>query len=186
MTDEPWNRNAGKFAQPSTALPEADASPPSDQLRAEEVARYRGIEPLVTEGDLESIETEEMAGEVAPAISDSHWQLRLLVERIERLDGEIADLRADRKDVRGEAKANGFDLKALDEVLRRRRMDPASRDELDALIGTYEAALGMGRPGVIDCGDLSLMRALPAPAAALSRDRKALAEADAWAEGLGR
>jgi uncharacterized protein (UPF0335 family) len=59
-------------------------------------------------------------------------------QRIERLSDEIADLQADRKDVIAEAKANGFDLKALREVLRRRKMEPHQLAELDCLVDVYE------------------------------------------------
>jgi uncharacterized protein (UPF0335 family) len=98
--------------------------------------------------------------------------LRSLIERIERLDDEIADLRADRKDVIAEAKANGFDPKALREVIRRRKMEPDKLNELDALVDTYECALGgLGR-GVVWGGDLRVQAALPKPKATI-RSRKA-------------
>lgn len=192
MSEQPWSRNEGKFDRLSSVAPKAaeDVNTTVHQAAFDPAEAYRGIEPIdaevmVTEGDLASIETEALAGEGA-AISDSHWQLRVLVERIERLDDEIADIRADRKDVMAEAKATGFDLPALREVLRRRKLDPASRDQLDGLVGTYEAALGMSSRGTIDGGELTTVAALPAPSKALTKEQRALAEADAWADGLGR
>lgn len=141
-------------------------------------------DPPSQTADVEPIETVE--GEPHDGlISSSHWQLRCLVERIERLDGEIAEIRADRADIRKEAKSNGFDLKALDWVLRRRKLEPQLLDQLDALVETYECALGTGRPGLVDGGDLGRL-ALPPPGLKLSKDAKTIAEADAWADGLGR
>lgn len=70
-------------------------------------------------------------------------RLRLLVERVERIDEEIKGLRDDRRDVFAEARAVGFDLKTFRQVLARRRQAPADRAEADALLESYEAALGM-------------------------------------------
>ena len=69
-------------------------------------------------------------------------RLRLLVERIERIDEEIKGMRADRKDVFAEAKAIGYDTPTLRRVIARRAMKPEDRVEADQLVETYEAALG--------------------------------------------
>lgn len=73
-------------------------------------------------------------------------RLRLLVERIERIDEDIAGLREDRKEVFAEAKAVGYDSAILRQVIARRAMDPADRAEADLLVETYEAALGGQAP----------------------------------------
>lgn len=70
-------------------------------------------------------------------------QLRSIVERIERLEEEKKAIGDDIKEVFAEAKANGWDVKTLREVLRIRRMDAAERQELDALLDLYLHALGM-------------------------------------------
>lgn len=70
-------------------------------------------------------------------------QLRSIVERVERLDEEIAALNGDKKDIFGEAKANGFDVKALKSVLAIRRKDPSERAEHNAIVSLYLATLGM-------------------------------------------
>lgn len=70
-------------------------------------------------------------------------QLRLFLERIERLNEEIAGLKADVKDVFSEAKSQGFDPKIMREILKLRAMEPDARREREALIDTYKAALGM-------------------------------------------
>jgi uncharacterized protein (UPF0335 family) len=70
-------------------------------------------------------------------------QLRLFVERIERLHEERRGLADDVRDVFAEAKANGFDPKIMREILRLRKMEPHTRQEWDAVVDTYRAALGL-------------------------------------------
>lgn len=64
------------------------------------------------------------------------------VERIEHLTQKKADSAAefaeDIKNVKAEAKACGHDMKALVEVLRRRKLD----DDTKALVDLYETRLG--------------------------------------------
>jgi uncharacterized protein (UPF0335 family) len=67
----------------------------------------------------------------------------LLVERVERIDGEIKDLQADKKDVMAEAKSRGFDGPAFREILRIRKMKPETRRQHEAIVDTYKAMLGM-------------------------------------------
>lgn len=79
--------------------------------------------------------------------SDPHGvardQLRAFVERIERLDEEAKALNDDRKDIYGEAKGCGFDVKILKRVVAIRRQDKDRRMEEEAILDTYLAALGM-------------------------------------------
>lgn len=70
-------------------------------------------------------------------------QLRSIIERVERLEEEIAGLNSDKKDVFAEARGNGYDVAALKAVLKVRRTDPAARSEHEAIVATYMAALGM-------------------------------------------
>lgn len=70
-------------------------------------------------------------------------QLRSIVERIERLEEEKKAIADDIKDVYGEAKANGYDSKALRKIVSLRRQDPNERLEQEAVLDTYMAALGM-------------------------------------------
>lgn len=81
----------------------------------------------------------------APATRFAKDQLKAFVERIERLDEEKKAIADDIKDVFAEAKASGFDVKALRAVIRLRRMDAAERQEQDAILETYMHALGMLR-----------------------------------------
>jgi uncharacterized protein (UPF0335 family) len=98
-------------------------------------------------------EVEEVEGQSAEAPAPQ--MLQLFVSRIERLSDEIADLQADRKDVFAEAKANGFDQKALREVLRRRKMEPHHLAELDTLVAIYEEAVRGVPRGMIWGGELT-------------------------------
>lgn len=70
-------------------------------------------------------------------------QLRLLIERIERLEEEKRGIQDDIKDVYGEAKATGFDAKTMREIIKIRKMEKHQLDERDALVETYRAALGI-------------------------------------------
>jgi uncharacterized protein (UPF0335 family) len=70
-------------------------------------------------------------------------QLRAFVARIERLEEEKAALSADLREVYAEAKANGFDAKALKSVIRIRKQDENKRKEEEAVLVTYLHALGM-------------------------------------------
>lgn len=68
--------------------------------------------------------------------------LKSYVERIERLNAEIADLNTDKSEVFKESKSNGFDAKILRKVIAHRAKDPADRSEEEALLDTYLSALG--------------------------------------------
>jgi uncharacterized protein (UPF0335 family) len=70
-------------------------------------------------------------------------QLKAFVERIERLEEEKKAISDDIRDVYGEAKGNGFDVKALRMVVRLRKQDVNERKEQEAILETYLHALGM-------------------------------------------
>ena len=70
-------------------------------------------------------------------------QLRLFIERIERLEEEKKGIADDVKDVYAEAKANGYDTKTMRAIVRLRKMEQHARQEADALMETYRAALGL-------------------------------------------
>lgn len=69
--------------------------------------------------------------------------LKSFVERIERLHEERKALCDDISSVFSEAKAMGFDVKIMKEVIKIRRMDKDELDEQEALLETYLHALGM-------------------------------------------
>jgi uncharacterized protein (UPF0335 family) len=69
-------------------------------------------------------------------------KLKSLVERIERLEEDRAAVAGDLKEVYAEAKGEGFDTKILRKVVRLRKADAAKRQEEEALIELYIAAIG--------------------------------------------
>ncbi len=70
-------------------------------------------------------------------------QLRLLIERIERVDLEIAEMQADRADIFAELKSVGFDVKGARAILALRKQEKHHRDEYEAIVETYRTALGL-------------------------------------------
>lgn len=70
-------------------------------------------------------------------------QLASYVERIERLEEEKANLMADVKEVYGEAKALGYDVKILRQIIRLRKMEEHERIEQEEILEVYKRALGM-------------------------------------------
>lgn len=75
--------------------------------------------------------THEIAGKV----------LKSFIERIERLEEEKKNLTDDISQVYAEAKAGGFDVKVMREVVKRRKIDPDDLAEFDALLDLYESDL---------------------------------------------
>lgn len=71
-------------------------------------------------------------------------QLRSFVERIERLEEEKKGIAEDIKEVYAGAKAVGFDVKILRQVIRVRKMDQADRQEQEALLDVYLHAIEGG------------------------------------------
>ena len=71
-------------------------------------------------------------------------QLRLFIERVERLEEEKKGMADDIRDVYAEAKSQGFDSKTMRRIVQLRKMEKNARDEMDALLETYKLALGMG------------------------------------------
>lgn len=70
-------------------------------------------------------------------------RLRLLIERIERLEDEKKGIADDIGDVYMEAKAVGYDPKIMRQIIKLRKMKPDDRSEADMLLETYKNALGM-------------------------------------------
>ena len=70
-------------------------------------------------------------------------QLRAFIERIERLEEEKQTIADDIKEVFAEAKGTGFDTKAMRTIIRLRKKDKAEREEEEAMLDLYMAALGM-------------------------------------------
>lgn len=70
-------------------------------------------------------------------------QLRLIIERKERLIEEKKVIADDIKDVDAEAKATGYDVKTINSLIKLRAMEKHVRQEAEQLLETYKAALGL-------------------------------------------
>ena len=70
-------------------------------------------------------------------------RLRAIIERVERLEEDEDVIRNDKREVYAEAKGEGFDVKILKRVVRARKLDPAKREEEQAIYDLYAGAIGM-------------------------------------------
>lgn len=70
-------------------------------------------------------------------------QLRLFIEKIERLEEDKAKLMEDLKEVFSEAKGSGFDPKVMKQILKLRKMKHEDIAEQEELLDLYKQALGM-------------------------------------------
>ena len=70
-------------------------------------------------------------------------ELRLLIERIERLEEEKKGIADDIRDVYAEAKSRGYDAKIMRQIVRLRKMETHDRQEMDAILETYRSALNI-------------------------------------------
>jgi uncharacterized protein (UPF0335 family) len=68
-------------------------------------------------------------------------RIRSFVERIEHLDTELQELSEHKKEVFAEAKAEGFDVKILKEIIKLRKEDKDERDEHETLLDLYLRAM---------------------------------------------
>lgn len=87
--------------------------------------------------------TENHQGRTTMSETIAADQLRLLIERVERLEDEKKGISDDIADVYGEAKSTGFDVKTIKTIVRLRKMEKHHRDEAEALLETYKQALGL-------------------------------------------
>ncbi|KQM91093.1 hypothetical protein ASE77_13645 [Sphingomonas sp. Leaf226] len=70
-------------------------------------------------------------------------ELRLLIERAERLEEEKKGIADDIKDVMAEAKGRGYDPKAIRKILSIRKKKKEEYQEEEAILEVYLQALGM-------------------------------------------
>lgn len=69
-------------------------------------------------------------------------QLKSIIERLERLEVEKGEIAEQIKEVKAEARGNGFDVKILGKVVRIRKQDRAKRQEEEAILDLYLSAVG--------------------------------------------
>jgi uncharacterized protein (UPF0335 family) len=70
-------------------------------------------------------------------------QLRSIIERVERLEEEKAGIAGDIREIFAEAKGNGYDVKALRQIIKLRKMEVSERQEQELVLDTYLRAMGM-------------------------------------------
>lgn len=75
------------------------------------------------------------------SVSDD--QLRLFIERIERLEEEKKGIGDDVRDTYSEAKSQGYDPKIMRQIIRLRKMPVHDRKEMEAILDVYKSALGI-------------------------------------------
>lgn len=73
----------------------------------------------------------------------SDEQLRLFIERIERMEEEKKGVADDIRDTYNEAKSQGYDPRIMRIVVRLRKLPPNERKEIEAVTDVYKSALGI-------------------------------------------
>jgi uncharacterized protein (UPF0335 family) len=107
------------------------------------IARAPNAPPAWKSPQEVSMATAAAAKEEQPATTFAKDHLKAFVERVERLEEEKKAIADDIRDVYAEAKANGFDVKALRTIVRLRKQDADERREEETILETYMHALGM-------------------------------------------
>ncbi len=124
--EEPVEFTSGDLKSAAERLESAEES---------RVARKKGMKP-----DLPVMAEADKANDVGGV---SGQRLRTYLDRIERLSGEVDDLKEDIKSVYAESKAFGYSTPTLRQIVKLRRMDEQKRREADELLSLYCSALGM-------------------------------------------
>lgn len=106
------------------------------------MARVRNTGAATSDG--EPRPNEQTETETEQAVTIAAHQLRAFLERIERLMEERDTINEDIREIIAEAKGTGFDAPTIRTLVRIRRMDPTRRQEKEAMLGLYKAAIGMG------------------------------------------
>lgn len=88
--------------------------------------------------------------------SNAQKELRRLIEGVERIEQERKELASDVKDLFAEAKGKGFDVKIMRKILALRKKSAADREEEQAILDVYMAALGMDGTPLGDYADRQL------------------------------
>jgi len=70
-------------------------------------------------------------------------ELKQFIERVERLEEERKAISDDIRDVYGEMKGRGFDVRAVRQIVKIRKEDHAERKEREAILELYMSALNM-------------------------------------------
>ena len=73
----------------------------------------------------------------------SAQRLESIIKRIEKLEEDKAAVSEDIKGVYIEAKSTGFDVKAIRQIVRLRRIEENKRKEQEEILDLYKSAIGM-------------------------------------------
>ncbi len=87
----------------------------------------------------QTVSSRDAAGAQTVAAS----QLKAFIERVERLHEERNTIAGDIRDIYAEMRGVGFDVAAVKTIIRLRKMDQAERQEAEAILDLYKAALGI-------------------------------------------
>jgi uncharacterized protein (UPF0335 family) len=107
---------------------------------------FGGVDPggySVLNGEQNAYQTVAGSSDHADVLnSTAQNQIRSIIERVERLEQEKAEISEQVKEVYAEAKGNGFDVKVLRQLVRLRKVDRAKRLEMEAILDLYMQAVG--------------------------------------------
>jgi uncharacterized protein (UPF0335 family) len=73
----------------------------------------------------------------------SQEQITSILERVERLNEEMAGIKEDVREIFAEAKSNGYDQKILRQLVKLRAEDPTKRSEHNQMLGIYAELVGI-------------------------------------------
>lgn len=74
--------------------------------------------------------------------NSSGERLKSFVQRAERLNVDKENIAEDMKELFSEAKSSGFDVRAIKEVIKIRKMDKGDRQEREAVVKLYLDTIG--------------------------------------------
>jgi len=82
-----------------------------------------------------------MVERLVGSLDNIRESLRAVIERIERLEADKAEIAADIAEVKKKAKSDGFDIKVINTLIRERRKDADQVEEFNIVLDTYRRAL---------------------------------------------
>jgi uncharacterized protein (UPF0335 family) len=88
-----------------------------------------------------SLEYDNMVERLVGSLDNIRESLRAIIEQIERLEADKAEIAADITEVKKKAKSNGFDIKVINTLIRERRKDADEVEEFNIVLDTYRRAL---------------------------------------------
>lgn len=70
-------------------------------------------------------------------------ELKRVISRIEVCENQKAGIAEDIRLIKAEAKAEGFDVKTINQIIKLRKMDASTIEQEELLLLVYKRALGM-------------------------------------------